>query len=73
MEPATTETDEYVNVVSDEEAWEIFESETQRLLGMSADEFIEKFDSGYWPDPDAVGRVMYLASVRTFAEPGVCG
>jgi len=45
----------------------IFEAETRRCLGMTAGEFMDKFDTGYWPDPDATPYVMYLQSVRKFS------
>lgn len=32
--------------ISREEGWEIFEENAQRLLGMSAEEFIRRWDSG---------------------------
>jgi hypothetical protein len=32
--------------ISREEGWEILEENAQRLLGMSADEFIRRWDSG---------------------------
>ncbi len=53
---------------STKEARRIFETETKRCLGMSAREFMEKVDAGYWPDPDAVPYIMYLQSVRKFAR-----
>lgn len=68
MEPATTETAEYAPEMSREEARGLFESETQRLLGMCAEEFVEKYESGFWPDADAVPGVVYLTMVRQFAE-----
>jgi hypothetical protein len=34
------------NFISVEEGWEILEENAQRLLGMSAEEFIRRWDSG---------------------------
>lgn len=51
---------ELVPAITIQEGWQILDEEAQRLLHMSAHEFIEKWDAGFWsePDPDAYPGVM---------------
>jgi hypothetical protein len=63
----TTEPNTKAIAASAHEAQCIFEAETQRCLGMAASDFMQKFDEGHWPHPDAMPHVMYLQSVRKFA------
>lgn len=68
MEATEAEAMEPVREVTREEAWQMFDDEVRRRLNMSAEEFIEKYDSGYWPDPDGTPNLMFLLSLREFAE-----
>jgi hypothetical protein len=52
--------------ISREEGWEILEENAQRLLGMSAEEFIRRWDSGELKvdRPKIVSVAMLLPLVR---------
>jgi hypothetical protein len=54
--------------LSHEEAWARFDAETRRYLSMSAHDFVQKYDSGFWKNPDTSASVMYLDALRRFAE-----
>lgn len=50
-------------VISEEESWQIFDENAVRLLGIHADEFVERWESGdYQPVTDT--RVMQLLLLR---------
>lgn len=46
---------------TDEEAAELFEKIAQRYLGISGDEFIQRWESGYYRDDADRPRVMDVA------------
>lgn len=58
------ETDDDIHELSAEEARQYFEEAARSLVGMSGEEFIRGYQSGYWLDPDEDGNVMYLALLR---------
>ncbi len=51
MEHARTE-DNQIREISIEEGREMLDAQTRKYLGISAAEFIERWDSGYYDDPD---------------------
>ena len=49
--------------ISEEESWKIFDENAQRLLGISAEEFVTSWEQGrYQPVTDT--RVMQLLMLR---------
>lgn len=60
-----------VHFVTREEGIALFDQEAQKTLGISGDEFLQRWDAGeYWPVPDttagrAIGR---LATLIPFAR-----
>lgn len=54
-----------------EQMWEFFEQEVHRYLGISAEEFLRRWDAGEWPDPDSVEHVMGLVMLIPFVRPHV--
>ena len=44
-----------------EQAWEHFDADVRRRLGISANEFARRFDAGEYGDPDDDGTIMWLA------------
>lgn len=65
LEAAETEED---FELSPEESHKFFDDMVRLHLGMSGEEFLRKYDAGYWPDPDADPDVMHLIMLRPFAE-----
>jgi len=56
-----------VQWISREEGWQILEEQAQLNLGMSADEFIRKWDAGEFENPDTpaiISVYMLLPLVR---------
>jgi hypothetical protein len=49
--------------LDDANALALFEAATQKYLHMTAGEFLEKWDSGVWSDPDAEPEVMSVVSL----------
>lgn len=44
---------EGIHILSEEEAWEFFNDQAQRILGISGEEFLRRWDRGdYRPVPD---------------------
>jgi hypothetical protein len=60
-----------VHFMSDEEAHDLFEREVRRYLGISAEEFLSRWDAGEWPDPDSVEHVMGLVMLIPLVRPHV--
>lgn len=50
-------------LISADESWAIFEENAHRLLGISAEEFIEHWDAGEY-EPVTDTRVMQLLMLR---------
>ena len=50
-----------IHFVTDEEAWKIFDEAARRYLKISGRKFLQKWDKGEYPDPDAEGGVMSVA------------
>jgi hypothetical protein len=44
-----------------DEAWADFDADVRRRLGISADEFARRYDTGQYCDPDADPDVSWLA------------
>ena len=61
--------------LSHEEAWVRFDAETRRYLSMSSDDFVRKFDSGFWKNPDSSASVEISRRPATLCgvEPGPQG
>jgi hypothetical protein len=49
-----------VRAIIDRQAW--------RYLGISGAEFVRRWKSGYWPNPDAVPGVTRVAMLLPFAQ-----
>lgn len=54
-----------------EQTWELFEREVHRYLGISAEEFLRRWDAGEWPDPDSVDGLMSLVMLIPVIRPRV--
>jgi len=49
--------------MSPAEVVSVFDAAARKLLGISGDEFIERWKNGYWEDPDSESWVMEVASL----------
>ncbi len=71
MEHARTEDNE-IREISKEDGREMLDAQTRKYLGISAGEFIEKWDSGYYDDPDDRTKngpeIMRLGMLSRFAR-----
>jgi hypothetical protein len=71
MEEPKTEDNE-IREISKEEGREMLDAQTRKYLGISADEFIRRWDSGYYDDPDDRTKngpeVMRLGILSRFAR-----
>ncbi len=68
MERAAHHADGHVRELSDEQAWELFDRAARYYLEISGDTFLERWDSGYYEDPDqpeVMSVVMLLPFVRS--------
>jgi hypothetical protein len=50
-------------LISQDDSWQVFDATAQRLLGMSAGQFVEKWDAGEYADADQI-EVMQVAMLR---------
>lgn len=50
MMAKTTRTETTYRILSDDEGRAMFEEEARRLLGVSGDEFVRLYDSGFYDD-----------------------
>lgn len=59
-------------VLSSEEGRALFEREAQRILGLSSEEFLRRWDAGEYrnlPDTEETRRVMRVAFLIPFGRP----
>lgn len=72
MEQATSRADWEVRELSREEGRKLFDRQARRYLGISGEEFLEKWDSREYGDPDDRAKnppgVMELAMLLPFVR-----
>lgn len=65
-----------VTVVSDEEYWEWFDQTAKTRLGMTGEEFLQRWDDGEWnEDPDQPGVItlhMMMKDLGPDYRPKAC-
>lgn len=49
--------------MSTEEAFDVFDKAARRFLKMSGKEFLDKWNNGFFTDPDSIPGVMEVASL----------
>ncbi len=63
--PAGDPTDEILDAQVREstrdESWAMLDADTRRYLGISAGEFVRRYNAGEWPEPDDDLTIMRLA------------
>ena len=57
-----------IRELSGEQSWELFERAAGHYLGLSGEEFLERWESGYYKDPDAEPGVMSVVMLLPFAR-----
>lgn len=61
--------EEYYHEATPEEGYEILDRQARRYLKMSGEEFLEKWDSGYFADKQDEPGVTRVAVLIPFARP----
>jgi hypothetical protein len=68
MATTTKVTNEHIRELTHEEGRALLEREARRYLGMSANEFIQAWESGKFADHPDRSDVMYVALLLPFAQ-----
>ena len=63
MAMTTEESEVEIREVSPEEAWEIFDQAAQYYLKMSGRDFLDRWDSGQFGDPDDQPDIMPVVAL----------
>lgn len=58
--------DRHIRELSDTESWELFDNAANTYLGISGEEFLVNWESGYYEDPDQPD-VMSVLMLLPFA------
>ena len=67
MEQPTHHANGHIRELSEEQAWELFDKAARYYLDISGDEFLERWDSGYYEDPDQP-EIMSVVVLLPFAR-----
>jgi hypothetical protein len=59
--------DRHIRELDDAQSWELFDNAAQHYLGISGEEFLARWDSGYYEDPDQP-EVMSVVMLLPFAR-----
>jgi hypothetical protein len=59
--------DRHIRELDDAQSWELFDNAAQHYLGISGEEFLGRWDSGYYEDPDQPA-VMNVVMLLPFAR-----
>jgi hypothetical protein len=70
VERAVATEDGHVRELTDEQSWELFDRAARHYLGISGEEFVERWESGHYEDPDADPGVMSVVMLLPFARSG---
>jgi hypothetical protein len=60
-----------VHIMTDVEAWDVFDQAARRYLDIGGDEFLRRWDAGDYPDPDAQEGLMSVVMLIPLVRPGV--
>lgn len=69
MERTVARDDGYIRELTDEQSWQLFDRAARHHLNLSGKEFLERWESGYYGDPDAEPGVMSVVMLLPFARP----
>jgi hypothetical protein len=59
--------DRHIRELDDAQSWELFDNAAQHYLGISGEEFLARWDSGYYEHPDQP-EVMSVVMLLPFAR-----
>lgn len=69
MEHTVAREDGHIRELSNGQSWELFDRAARHYLeGLSGEEFLERWESGYYKDPDAEPGVMSVVMLLPFAR-----
>lgn len=68
MEHTAAREDRHVRELTDEQAWELFDRAARHYLGLTGGEFLERWASGYYENPDSEPGVMSVVMLLPFAS-----
>lgn len=69
MEQTVAKEDGHIRELSNEQSWELFDRASRHYLDdLSGEEFLERWESGYYEDPDAEPGVMSVVMLLPFAH-----
>lgn len=57
-----------IRELDDAQSWDLFDDAAQHYLALSGEEFLERWDAGYYEDPDQP-EVMSVVMLLPFARP----
>lgn len=66
MGRAAAKEDRHIRELSDAESWELFDEAASSYLGISGEDFVSRWESGYYEDPDQ-SDVMSVLMLLPFA------
>jgi hypothetical protein len=69
MERTLASEDGHIRELTEEQSWELFDRAARHYLGVGGEEFLERWESGYYEDPDAEPGVMSVVMLLPFAHP----
>jgi hypothetical protein len=68
MERTLAREDGHVRELTDEQSWELFDRAARHYLDLSGEEFLARWESGQYGDPDAEPGVMSVVMLLPFAR-----
>ena len=67
MERTVATEDAHIRELTDEQSWGPFDRAARYYLDVSGEEFLERWESGYYEDPDSEPGVMIVVMLLPFA------
>lgn len=60
--------DGHIRELTDEQSWELFDRAARHYLDISGEEFLSRWESGYYEAPDSEPGVMSVVILLPFAH-----
>ncbi len=68
MERIVAREDGHIRELTDEQSWDLFDRAAQHYLDISGEEFLKRWESGHYEDPDAESGVMSVVMLLPFVR-----
>lgn len=68
MERAAAREDGHIRELTDEQSWALFDRAARHYLDISGEEFLGRWESGHYKDPDAEPGVMSVVMLLPFVR-----